>query len=290
MNICISVESAADLSKELIAKYGLDVIPFTLVLGDKQGYDGDVTAKDLFEYTDKNGKLPHTSAINTGEFNTYFEKLLKTYDCVIHLSLSSGISSACQNAMIASSSFGEGKIYVIDTHSLSTGIALLAIYAAKLRDAGKTPEEIVSLVKERLPFDQTSFALESVNYLYKGGRCSALAALGANLLRLKPQIIMKTKDGKMTSGKKFRGPIKKWVMDYVEETLKEFNNPDKSLIFVTHTIYENHEVVDMVKERLVQEGFETIYETYAGGTISCHCGPNCLGILYLNDGEHLINK
>lgn len=288
MNICISVESAADLSKELIAKYRFEVIPFTLVLGDKQGYDGDIVAKDLFEYTEKNGKLPHTSAINAGEYETYFAGLLKTYDAVIHFSLSSGISSACQNATLVASSFPEGKVNVIDTHSLSTGIALLAIYAARLRDAGKSPEEIVSLAKERIPNDQTSFALESVNYLYKGGRCSALAALGANLLRLKPQIIMKTEDGKMTSGKKFRGPIKKWVMDYVEATLEEFNNPDKELIFVTHTIYENHEVVEMVKERLKKEGFRTIYETYAGGTISCHCGPNCLGILYLNDGEHPI--
>ncbi len=117
-----------------------------------------------------------------------------------------------------------------------------------------------------------------------------MARFGANLLHLRPQILMKTDTGKMESGKKFRGPVKKWCPDYVEETLKTFNNPDKEIVFITHTIYgeEDHKIVAWVKERLEREGFRHVYETYAGATISCHCGPNTLGILYLNDGEHPI--
>lgn len=289
MKIALSVETACDLAKDLVAKYEVNVIPFTVTIGDRSDYDGIITGKDLIDYTLQSGNLGKTSAVNVSEFSDYFCKLLKEYDEVIHISLSSGISSACQNAMIASGDF-EGKVHVIDSHSLSTGISLLAIYASKLIKAGKTSEEIVKLVEERIPYNQTSFCFETVDFLYKGGRCSAMARFGANLLKLRPQILMKADIGKMESGKKFRGPVRKWAMDYTEETLKTFNNPDKEVVFITHTIYgeEDLKVIDMVKERLVQEGFRTIYVTNAGATISCHCGPNTLGVLYMNDGDHIV--
>lgn len=290
MKIAISTESAADLTKELKEQYHIYVTPFTVTLGERSDKDGVITGKELIDFTMKTGILGKTSAINVAEYTAYFEEILKENDEVVHIALSGGITSSAQNAYIASQEFN-GKVHVIDSVSLSTGVALEVIIAAKLRDAGKPSEEIVKIVEERKMHNQTSFCFETVEFLYKGGRCSGMARFGANLLKLRPQIIMHTElGGKMEGGKKFRGPVKKWVMDYVEETLKTFNNPDHELVFITHTIYgeEDYKIVDVVKERLKQEGFKNIIEAVAGATISCHCGPNTLGILYMNDGDHPI--
>lgn len=281
MKIAISSDSSLDLTKELEEKYDIHVVPFAIIMGEEQYYDGEVTSKDLFAYTAKSGKLARTSAVNEAQSEEHFRKLLLDYDAIIHFTISSDMSASYQNAVKAAEKFE--NVYVVDSRTLSTGVALQAIYAKKLADKGLSPEEIVTKVKERIPFDQASFAIEAVNYLYKGGRCSGLAALGANLLHIRPQIIVK--DGKMGQGKKFRGPMNKWVKDYVEETLKEYNNPDHSIIFITFSSATD-EAVAWCVERLKKEGFKEIYPTYAGGTVSCHCGPGTLGILYFNDGDH----
>lgn len=282
--IAISVETAADFSPELLQKNDIHTIPFTIVMDDKEGKDGEINSQILFDFVARTGRLPHTSAVNVGEFEEYFKGLLENYDQVIHISLSSGISCACQNAFTASKEF-DGKVFVIDSMVLSTGIALLALYACALRDNGYEASEIVEKVKERIPNDQTSFGLENVEYLYKGGRCSALARLGVNLLKIKPQIIMDPKTGKMHSAKKFRGNTEKWVLDYVDATLEEFNNPDLENVFITFSSMEDP-IVEKVSAKLQARGFKNIYSTHAGATISTHCGPHCLGILYLNDGAH----
>ncbi len=281
MKIAISSDSSLDLTKELIEKYDIHVVPFAIIMGEEQYYDGEVTSKDLFAYTAKTGKLARTSAVNEAQSEEHFRKLLLDHDAIIHFTISSDMSASYQNAVKASEKFE--NVYVVDSRTLSTGVALQAIYAKKLADRGMSPEDIVTKVKERIPFDQASFAIEAVNYLYKGGRCSGLAALGANLLHIRPQIIVK--DGKMGQGKKFRGPMNKWVKDYVEETLKEYNNPDHSIIFITFSSATD-EAVSWCVERLKKEGFKEIYPTFAGGTVSCHCGPGTLGILYFNDGDH----
>ncbi len=284
MNICISAETTIDLTPELLEEFDIKVLPFTLVLGEKEVLDGQISPDDLFAFTDKTGKLPRTSAVNQFQYEEHFRALLKDYDAIIHFALSTKLSSACANATAASEEEEfKGKVFVIDTLSLSTGIALQAIYARKLARSGKEPAEIVDLCKARIPFDQTSFSLESVNYLYKGGRCSMLAMLGANVLRLKPEIFVK--DGAMVAGAKYRGPMKKVVLEYVEDTLKLFPNIDPDQVFITYSTAPQ-EVLDAVKERLLQAGFNRIDFTRAGGTISCHCGPHCLGILYMNDGPH----
>ena len=286
MNICISAETTIDLTKELLTEFEISTIPFTLVMGEETGLDGEVTPEDLYDYVAKTNKLPHTAAINVYDYTEYFKKLLKTHDHVIHFALSSGISSACSNAVTASHDEEvEGRVTVIDSQSLSTGIALHALYARKLARAGKSPEEIANAVTPRIPYGQASFSLESVNYLYKGGRCSMLQMLGANVLKLKPEIFVK--EGKMVSGAKYRGPMKKVVMEYVEDTLKLFPNPDKEEVFITYSTAPE-DVIEAVKARLIQEGFQNIRITRAGATISCHCGPHCLGILYINDGPHPI--
>lgn len=279
MKIAISTESTLDIPRELQKQYDINVIPFTVILGDKSGYDGDITPLEIFDYVDKTGILPKTSAVNEYQFDKHFTKLLKNYDAVIHISLSSQISSACQNAIQTSSIMK--NVYVIDSESLSTGIALLAIYARKLADQGLAPEEIVEKVKNRIPFVQASFVINSLNYLYKGGRCSGIARFSAALFRIKPQILVK--EGKMIPGKKYHGRNEQTVEQYCKDTLEEFNNPDLSIAFVTHS-YATQEMVDIAKEQLRKRGFKTIYETTAQATITSHCGPKTLGILYINDG------
>lgn len=282
MNIAISAESTLDLTKALIEEFEISVIPFTVILGEKEVLDGVVTSEEIFEYVDQSKKLPHTSAINEYQYHEYFEKLLENHDAVVHFCLSSKISVTCNNAMTAAKEFG-GKVIVIDTLSLSTGIALQAIYARKLARAGKTPEEIEKAVKSRIPYDQTSFSLESVNFLYKGGRCSMLSMIGANVLKLKPDILML--EGSMKPGQKRRGPMKKVCVEYATEILEEYNNYDPELVFITYSSAPE-DVVAAVREVLHKKGFKRIEETRAGATITTYCGPHCLGILYMNDGPH----
>lgn len=279
MKIAISTETTLDIPKELQKKYDISVIPFTVILGDKTGLDGEITPQDIFDYVDETGVLPRTSAINEYQYDKYFTKLLRTYDAVIHICLSSGISSSCNNAKHTASIMK--NVYIIDSQSLSSGIALEAIYARKLADQGLEPEEIVKKVEARIPFVQASFVINSLNYLYKGGRCSGLARFSAMLFRIKPQIIVK--DGKMQPQKKYHGRSEQCVQQYCKDTLEEFNNPDLSIAFVTHS-HATPEMVKIAYDALKARGFKTIYETVAQATITSHCGPKTLGILFINDG------
>lgn len=278
-NIAISAESTIDLTPEILKKYSISTVPFSIVMGERVSLDGQTDSEAVFAYTKKTGLLAKTSAVNEAQFSEHFGKLLKTHDSVIHFSLSSGISSAFNNAILAAKSH-EGKVIVIDTGSLSTGIALLAIYGAELAEKGVPAAEIAENCRKRIPSVQASFALESVDYLYKGGRCSALSSLGANLFHIRPQIIVK--EGKMISGKKFRGPMDKWVPEYIKTTLKEFPSPDKTRAFVTYSSAP-YEVVEEAVSLMKKAGFKEVLVTKAGGTIACYCGPRCLGVLFIND-------
>lgn len=280
MKICISAESTIDLPQNLLDEFEIKTVPFSVLLGDKLGLDGVITPQEIFDYVDKTGVLPKTSAVNEAQFEEYFLELSKQYDAIIHFSLSSDFSSAYQNAVNVAKTLS--NVYVIDTRSLSTGIALLAINASKMAKAGKSVEEIIASSNERAKHNQTSFVLATVDYLYKGGRCSALARLGVQLFRIKPQILVD--DGKMRPGKKYLGKQNQCVENYVKDTLEEFNNPDLSIVFITHS-HATPEMVDIARKALQEKGFKRIEETFAGATISSHCGPKCLGILYLNDGE-----
>ncbi|MBP5091622.1 MAG: DegV family protein [Bacilli bacterium] len=285
MRIAISAESTIDLPKSLLNEWDIHTVPFTIIMGEETFFDGEIEPNKLFEYADRTGSLAKTSAVNTFQFEGHFKSLLEEYDAIVHISLSSKISSAYQNAAAASQKFA--NVYVIDSLSLSTGIALLAIYARKLASAGYEAKEVYAKTLERVPFDQASFSLESVNYLYKGGRCSALAMLGANLLRIKPEIYVK--DGGMIAGKKYRGSMKKVVLSYVNDALEAFKNPDLEQVFITYSTAPD-EVVEAVEARLKEVGFKRIDKTHAGGTVSAYCGPHCLGILFINDGEHPIKE
>lgn len=280
MKICISSESTVDLSKKLIEKNKISIIPFYVTLGDEAGKDGDITPERIFEFVEKTGILPKTSAINEFTYTEYFESLLKDNDAVIHITLSSQLSSSYNNARLAASNLK--NVYVIDSLSLSSGIGLQVLFACKLRDEGKEPEEIVRLVEKRRPYVQASFVVNTLNYLHKGGRCSGLSKVFGTLLRIKPQIIV-NKEGKMVPGKKYMGKSTKCVTTYCEDTLEEFNNVDKSLVFITHST-ASPDMVENARKVLYSKGIIKIEETIAQATVTSHCGPKTLGILYYNDG------
>lgn len=282
MRIAISTESTADLTKEIINEYDFKIIPYVIQLGDNSGLDGEITTEQIISFVNEKKILPKTAAINEYRFNEYFTEILKEYDAIIHFSLSSELSVASSNAKRAAENLD--NVYVVDSRSLSTGIALLAIYAKKLVDEGKSAAEIYDLVLKRIPYVQASFELKRLDYLYKGGRCSALALFGANLLKIRPQILLQ--EGKMVPGKKYRGNFLHVVKNYCEDILEQYNNPDLSVGFVTYTTADE-EILEAAKNYLVERGFEKIYVTRAGGTITSHCGEDCLGILYMNDGDKI---
>ena len=280
MKIAISAESTCDLSKELLQQYDVKIIPYNIVLKDRDFKDGEMSTEELFAYVDANGVLPKTNAINEFEYTEYFTELRKEYDAVVHISLSSGLTSSTNNAIRASMNLD--NVFVVDSLSLSTGIGLLVIYARELADAGVSPEEIQRKVQERTSKLQVSFIVERLDYLYKGGRCNAMALLGANLLKIRPRIVLK--DGKMGSDKKYRGSMSKVIANYCTETLEEFNTPNLDKVFITYTT-ATPEMVDAARKAVEEAGFKNIYEAHAGCTIASHCGGNTLGILYFNDGE-----
>ena len=279
MKIAVSAETTVDLTKELLEKYDVKTVPFTVLLGEEAKLDGEITVDEIIDYVNKTKVLPKTSAVNEYQYDEHFENLLKDYDAIIHFSLSSELSSAYSNAVRSSKKYN--NVFVIDSRSLSTGIALLALYARKLAEKGTSPQEINDLCIKRIPFVQASFELNRVDYLYKGGRCNVLTYLGANVLKIRPQILLK--DGKMVSGKKYRGNFSHVVNNYCNDILEEFNTPDLEEVFLTYTTAEDA-VLESVKNILRDRGFKNINVTRAGATITSHCGENCLGILYINDG------
>lgn len=281
MKIAVSSDSAIDVQEDLLKKYDISIVPYTITYGGKEYIDGQLDIAEMFKYCDECKQLPKTSAVNVETFNEFFSKLLQSYDAVIHIALSSEITSACSHAQTAANNLK--NVYVIDSRSLSTGIALLAIYARELSYTIDDPELIYNKVKQRVPKVQASFTLDTLDYLKMGGRCSALTAFSAKVLSLHPQILLR--NGKMVVGKKYMGKrMDKIAVKYALDTLDEFNHPDKHIIFVTHSVSDSG-IAEAVIEEIKKYGFENVYETVANATVSSHCGKNTIGILYINDAE-----
>lgn len=281
MKVAISTESAADLPKELLEKYEISSLPFSVMLGDKVGFDGDITGDEIISYVNAHKILPKTGAINEVQFEEHFTKLLKTYDAVVHFSLSSGLSSAFNNALAVAGRLK--NVYVVDSKLLSAGIGLLALYGKELADKGLSAQEIYNKCCDRVPYVQVSSELKRVDYLYLGGRCSMLAFLGANILRIRPQILVK--NGKLVAGKKYRGKFEHIVERYVRDVLNEFDNPDLSKAFVAYTS-ASQEIIENTVRMMKERGFRNVYVTRAWATIVSHTGEDCVGVYYINDGEH----
>ena len=281
MNVQISADSTCDLSQELLDSYGIRTVPLYIVKGDRSYLDGlEITPEDVFAYIDSGKGTCSTAAVSVGDYIEYFGRLLETHDEVVHLTICSDMSSCYQNAVQAAEEF-PGRVFPVDSRSLSTGIGQLALCGAELARAGKSGAEIQALLNEKREKLEVSFVLNTLSYLHKGGRCSGIAALGANLLNLKPCI--EVHGGKMEVGRKYRGNLLKCALAYVNDQLANRSDLDYSRIFITHTAEFPDDVFQAVKEAVIAAGpWEEILETSAGCTISSHCGPNCIGVLFFH--------
>ena len=279
MKIRISADSTCDLTSELIEQYDVKIAPLYILMDDRALRDGiECTREDIFAYTSRTGKLCGTAAVSIADYLDFFGEELKTHDQIVHFTISSDMSACFQNACDAAEEF-PGRVFVVDSRNLSTGIGHLVIDGALLAREGKSGEEIQAILDERREKLNVSFVIDTLEYLRKGGRCSTVAALGANLLKLKPCI--EVREGKMSVCKKYRGSFEKCIRQYVKERLDGREDIAPELAFITHAAADAN-VVAAAKEEAAQYGsFETVEETQAGCTVSCHCGPNTLGILFV---------
>ncbi len=278
MKIKISSDSTCDLAKEFIEQNDIGILPLVVVKDGESFRDGvDITPEVIFAHVNNGGALCSTSAANVNDYMELFEKYKKEYDAVIHINIGSGFSSSYQNACLAAEEFE--NVYVVDSMNLSTGHGHIVAEAVKMVKEGMEAKAIYDALNELAPRVEASFVLDRLDYMVKGGRCSAVAALGASLLQLKPCI--EVVNGKMGVCKKYRGSYEKALSSYVKDRLMDRDDIITERIYVTHT-ETPQDIVDKVKD-LVKEykQFDIMEETVAGCTVSCHCGPNTLGVLFI---------
>ena len=275
--IKIISDSTADLPKELIEKYDIEVLPLLVTLGENSYKDGiEICAQDIFKYYEDNKILPKTSAVSVAEYTDAFSRWVeKGYD-VIHFCISSSMSACYQNACIAAVELGH--VWSIDSANLSSGIGLQVLLAVELAAKGESAEVIAREVNEAKSRVDASFILNQLEFLHKGGRCSGVAALGANLLKLKPCI--EVVEGKMKVGKKYRGAYEKCALEYVRDRLEGNDNIDTRRIFLTWTGVDEKLIKEIAKEIKKCKKFDEIIINEAGSTITGHCGPGTFGVLY----------
>ena len=277
MNIKIISDSTCDLPKDLLAEKDITLFPLVVVKDNVSYKDGvDIFPADIFAHVAAGGALCSTSAGSVGDYQDIFAIYAKDYDAVIHVSLGSGFSSSYQNACVAASEFD--NVYCVDSMNLSTGQGFIVLKAKALAESGMDAKAIVDELNAMVPKVEASFLVDKLDYLVKGGRCSSAAALGANLLNLKPCI--EVKDGKMTVGKKYRGNYAKCLANYVKERLEGREDIDWDTLFVTKTVVSDDNYAAVMEAIGTYGHFEQIHETTAGCTVSCHCGPGTLGIIF----------
>lgn len=276
--IAITADSTCDLSPELLKKYRITTIPLQIKLGEENHRDGvDITPAGIFDYVAKTGILPVTSAPTPDDYIKTFERLRDGGKEILHISFGSEMSCSHQNAALAAQ-IVDG-VHIIDSANLSTGSGLLVLKCADLVAAQKDAATICSILSRTIPLVEASFIIDAIEYLYKGGRCSSVAALGANMLHLKPCI--EVHDGKMVSTKKYKGSLRRCIEHYVEDRLGGRTDIDPTRVFITHTVQDRETVESAVSAVRALYPFAEVLETIAGCTISSHCGPGTLGVLFI---------
>lgn len=275
--LIVTADSTCDLSSNIREELNINIIPMYVNIDEKSFQDGvDITPQDVFESFEKNGILAKTSAIPIFDYTEFFQKYLDQGYEIIHISIGSKFSSTYQNAVNAANMLE--NVSVIDSANLSTGYGHVVMFAAELVKEGNEKKEVLEKLNDFIPKVNASFIIDTLTYLWKGGRCSGVSALGANLLQLKPCI--EVVDGEMKVGRKYRGSLERCLSSYVQNRLSELDQIDPKRIFITHSGCSD-EIVNMVKSKIESKNyFKEIIETKAGCTISCHCGPSTLGILY----------
>lgn len=280
-NFVITAETTCDLSDEIISKRGFKLIPITVILGDKEFKDGkDLKADDLFEYIKRTGTLPKTAALTEFEYEEFFSELRKTHDKILHFCISSKASSTYFGAVKAAEKVG--GVFVADTKALSTGEALLMLKAHDMISGGETVEETYKKIVKLTEKVQTSFVLDTLDYMHKGGRCSSAVLVGSKILKIHPQIY--ENDGELAVKKKYMGALSRCMVQYIDDLAAECPSYDKTRAFVTHSPCDGREVIEAVIEEVKKNfDFEEIIETEAGATVSTHCGKNTIGLLFIKD-------
>ena len=276
--IKITTDSTCDLPKALLEQHNISVTPLGIVKNDRLYRDGiDIRPADIAAHVDAGGDITTTNAVNIADYEVFFREHAAKYDAVIHLNIGSGFSSCHQNAKLAAEEVEE--VYVVDTQNLSTGHGLLVLAAAEAAEAGKSVAEILNLLDDLIPRVEISFVLDRLDYMKKGGRCSSVAALGANLLKLHPCI--EVIGGKMSVTKKYRGSPEKVVKDYLKERLTGRTNLETDRVVLIDTCEDDH-LAAVGREFLKEDGrFAEVIETKAGCTVFSHCGPGVLGLILL---------
>ena len=278
MNIKITADSTCDLSPAQLSELNISLARLTIVKDNVPYLDGDtIVPADIFAHVAAGGDLCSTTAFNVGEYEDLFGSLSEEYDGIIHISLGSGFSSSYQNARLAAEDYP--KVRVIDSNNLSTGQGLVVLEACRLAKTCEDLDEIAAKLNDYASRVEASFVLDQLKYMVKGGRCSSVAALGANLLGLKPCI--EVKNGKMGVVKKYRGTYSKCLASYVKDRLANRDDILRNELFITHTPVDA-DCLQAVEAAVAEYGnFETVYSTEAGCTVSCHCGPGTLGVLFV---------
>ena len=278
----LCADSSCDLGDELRERYHVQYFPFHVILDGQTYSDGvDLVPDEIYRVYREKNILPKTAAINTAEYMEFFKQFTDQGYEVVHLTLGSGLSATYNNCRLAAAEMP--GVYAVDSRSLSTGSGLAVLEAADRIAAGMPAEQVAREVQELTARCHASFVIDTLEFLYKGGRCSALAMLGANLLQLKPCIEVNPADGSMNVGKKYRGSLDKALSQYVRDKLEGCADLKTDRVFITHSGI-SQERIDMVRDLVKQYAdFKEIYVTRAGCTISSHCGPNTLGVLFMTN-------
>lgn len=276
MKVRITADSICDLSPELIKEYDIPLAPLSVMVGEEEHHDGvDISPEQIFEAVES-GKRVHSAAVNVAEYEELFRRELKNADALIHFTIGRSFSACYTNACTAAEMVG--NVYVVDSENLTTGTGHLVMDAVEMARKGMEPEAIVAAVKKNIPNIDTSFVVSTIDYLYRGGRVTGMAAVGAKLLNIRPSIELT--NGIMTPGKKYRGNIHRVLEHYLDERLANPDDIDFSRVFISYSRFDDPGIVAEV-HAIVAEKLPgaVIYETVVGGTISVHCGPGTLGLV-----------
>lgn len=274
-------DSTCDLSPELIAKYDIDILPLHILLGEDEYEDGkNITPEQIYSWSDENKTTPKTSAPSLTDAIELFKQYIDEGREIVCFSISSSMSTSGNVMRIAAEELeAENRITVIDSANLSTGIGLLVIEAAIMAQNNHTVEEIVSAIEALKPNVRASFVVDTLTYLYRGGRCNAVSAMAGGVLKLHPKIVVE--NGAMNASKKYRGKINSAIMTYVKDMEDDLKAARPNRVFITHSGCDRT-IVEEVHSYLENLGvFSEILETRAGGVISSHCGPGTLGVLFI---------
>ncbi|MBQ8027560.1 MAG: DegV family protein [Clostridia bacterium] len=276
--VIISTDSPADLAAALAEKYSVAICPLHVILNGEDKLDGvNVTPDALIDNYKQTKSLPSTSAIPVGEYTEKFAKLTADGASVVHISLSSGVSSSHRNAVIAAEDFD--NVYVVDSKLLTTAMSILIVKAAHMAESGMSAQDIAKELEELREKVDISFVLDNLEFLAKGGRCSAVTALGANILGIRPSLEMR--DGKLGVCKKYRGKIDKVQLQYLNERIEAMGDVDDEIAFLTYSPMDETQLAELKKATEACGKFKEVVVVQAGCTITAHCGPNCVGIIAL---------